>query len=50
MNQSFKPYYNWNTFNTELKELEKQGYKSFKPYYNWNTFNTKYVSIIDERN
>ena len=38
---SFKPYYNWNTFNTEynadglLNDIE-----GFKPYYNWNTFNT----------
>ena len=37
---SFKPYYNWNTFNTlELKEFGLSKYR-FKPYYNWNTFNT----------
>ena len=39
--KSFKPYYNWNTFNTILgvgDGDEKE--KSFKPYYNWNTFNT----------
>ena len=40
---SFKPYYNWNTFNTDKYDEEiarKVG--SFKPYYNWNTFNTKH--------
>ena len=38
---SFKPYYNWNAFNTKdqfdnylLSEI------CFKPYYNWNAFNT----------
>ena len=40
---SFKPYYNWNTFNTPpygpYTSLELS---SFKPYYNWNTFNTEY--------
>ena len=38
---SFKPYYNWNTFNTESKRTftENTSY-CFKPYYNWNTFNT----------
>ena len=40
--ESFKPYYKWNTFNTELAE---KGYQvvelsGFKPYYKWNTFNT----------
>ena len=38
---SFKPYYNWNTFNTLKKKLEASTkIKCFKPYYNWNTFNT----------
>ena len=38
---SFKPYYNWNTFNTLEKMADKSFVKySFKPYYNWNTFNT----------
>ena len=40
---SFKPYYKWNTFNTE-KGLNKKAYIShvcFKPYYKWNTFNTE---------
>ena len=38
----FKPYYNWNTFNTTVGELAKNQYiVSFKPYYNWNTFNTR---------
>ena len=37
----FKPYYNWNTFNTSVEiEVNGQIVKSFKPYYNWNTFNT----------
>ena len=38
----FKPYYNWNTFNTKeysWSEVNKTPI-SFKPYYNWNTFNT----------
>ena len=39
--ESFKPYYNWNTFNTMEKIKQKYGRSiSFKPYYNWNTFNT----------
>ena len=38
----FKPYYNWNTFNTFLKgNIELANKFSFKPYYNWNTFNTR---------
>ena len=38
---SFKPYYNWNTFNTKIKsKLNNTGDWCFKPYYNWNTFNT----------
>ena len=37
----FKPYYKWNTFNTNSKEIEKLQAQSFKPYYKWNTFNTK---------
>ena len=36
----FKPYYNWNTFNTQLMKIVIENIKSFKPYYNWNTFNT----------
>ena len=36
----FKPYYNWNTFNTLFIAATKKGFKCFKPYYNWNTFNT----------
>ena len=36
----FKPYYNWNTFNTVKEFLVNAGSKCFKPYYNWNTFNT----------
>ena len=39
---SFKPYYNWNTFNTKGYRYDGcQEFLSFKPYYNWNTFNTK---------
>ena len=38
---SFKPYYNWNAFNTYLrKKLDHSMKQSFKPYYNWNAFNT----------
>ena len=37
----FKPYYNWNTFNTlKVLHLRQEDMGSFKPYYNWNTFNT----------
>ena len=40
----FKPYYNWNTFNTKILQstLDMGCPNSFKPYYNWNTFNTFY--------
>ena len=42
----FKPYYNWNTFNT-LKLLPTfTSDTSFKPYYNWNTFNTQLAKVI----
>ena len=37
---SFKPYYNWNTFNTEYIHPLDVDCFGFKPYYNWNTFNT----------
>ena len=39
---SFKPYYNWNTFNTNSEEelYFSEEFDGFKPYYNWNTFNT----------
>ena len=38
---SFKPYYNWNAFNTKKKGLiYDKSYPCFKPYYNWNAFNT----------
>ena len=37
---SFKPYYNWNTFNTIMCIKKIITPISFKPYYNWNTFNT----------
>ena len=37
----FKPYYNWNTFNTTAQANGVgENPLSFKPYYNWNTFNT----------
>ena len=38
---SFKPYYKWNTFNTQLEPLLQVILQSFKPYYKWNTFNTQ---------
>ena len=51
--KSFKPYYNWNTFNTMEKKDFSILLDSFKPYYNWNTFNTldlnqveKYLCIV----
>ena len=38
---SFKPYYNWNTFNTRINaSFDNPLDLCFKPYYNWNTFNT----------
>ena len=38
---SFKPYYNWNTFNTDrVMFWIGAAIRGFKPYYNWNTFNT----------
>ena len=37
----FKPYYNWNAFNTMKKMLILLNHQlGFKPYYNWNAFNT----------
>ena len=36
----FKPYYNWNTFNTVGGISQELIQGCFKPYYNWNTFNT----------
>ena len=40
---SFKPYYNWNTFNTNYtRENNRLIEVCFKPYYNWNTFNTAF--------
>ena len=38
---SFKPYYNWNAFNTNGYTVIRIDRNSFKPYYNWNAFNTK---------
>ena len=39
--KSFKPYYKWNTFNTEeIERADTKSLTSFKPYYKWNTFNT----------
>ena len=37
---SFKPYYKWNTFNTDTQYPEWIEEDGFKPYYKWNTFNT----------
>ena len=46
---SFKPYYKWNTFNTEAEELAGDlKIYCFKPYYKWNTFNT--IVTINARN
>ena len=37
----FKPYYKWNTFNTDSELVIKYWSNGgFKPYYKWNTFNT----------
>ena len=44
---SFKPYYNWNTFNTSETLVDNENNElSFKPYYNWNTFNTLKEEIL----
>ena len=41
MKLCFKPYYKWNTFNTEWGDWNEDfGKYRFKPYYKWNTFNT----------
>ena len=47
---SFKPYYNWNTFNTKTDYFKKLELLGFKPYYNWNTFNTvrSYGVVLDD--
>ena len=45
--RSFKPYYNWNTFNTELSLAFTALGTCFKPYYNWNTFNTLNLDFND---
>ena len=45
-NVCFKPYYNWNTFNTTAKKPGLLKRVSFKPYYNWNTFNTAFEYYI----
>ena len=38
---SFKPYYKWNTFNTQRRRFSLgPSRRCFKPYYKWNTFNT----------
>ena len=37
---SFKPYYNWNAFNTLRLTRRLNWTTCFKPYYNWNAFNT----------
>ena len=38
--RSFKPYYKWNTFNTDVSYVGVLDERCFKPYYKWNTFNT----------
>ena len=44
----FKPYYNWNTFNTYLIHSDSfMIFLGFKPYYNWNTFNTLNDFILE---
>ena len=41
--KGFKPYYKWNTFNTNGQVYDSlKKYWCFKPYYKWNTFNTLY--------
>ena len=44
---SFKPYYNWNTFNTKRMNRVTVSIESFKPYYNWNAFNTLGVLMVN---
>ena len=38
---SFKPYYNWITFNILGRSSVESRFYRFKPYYNWITFNMK---------
>ena len=38
--ERFKPYYKWNTFNTQVDMFKSEFENGFKPYYKWNTFNT----------
>ena len=45
---SFKPYYNWNAFNTNLSLNYLKIILSFKPYYNWNAFNTNLEKFNQE--
>ena len=46
VDMSFKPYYNWNTFNTTYcLVLTIVLALCFKPYYNWNTFNTQWCFL-----
>ena len=42
--RSFKPYYNWITFNTSTSTRCVWLSLCFKPYYNWITFNTSVYS------
>ena len=44
MNEGFKPYYKWNTFNTYNTRKRWFCMGRFKPYYKWNTFNTSEAS------
>ena len=49
LEKCFKPYYNWNTFNTSRNHSLQSYDYSFKPYYNWNTFNTEYNNYCKRR-
>ena len=46
---SFKPYYKWITFNTQIQaECLNIILMSFKPYYKWITFNTSVGSTLQD--
>ena len=47
--EGFKPYYKWNTFNTNIAmDSSNNLYFCFKPYYKWNTFNTVTTAPLNE--
>ena len=50
LQECFKPYYNWITFNTEGSSwVYKVPFRGFKPYYNWITFNTEPLEVLNDK-